>query len=218
MVLRSIAVLTVLLVLLTMVACGGDDDSSNSSAPSNDAPAASGSSATDDNSDSTDDEDKATDESDESNDESGSPGGGDAIGSIEVDGQTFDVQEMLRCEPSFDGEDNLDLQASGIGLRLFIYINTPLGSANALVAHELSIQGSAIGSGGQTGVFSGAANSTQGGPWLDEDANPLPGPPFTVAGDRVSGSLILADARGGAETIDVSFDVPIPSEVMDCSL
>lgn len=129
----------------------------------------------------------------------------------------FDVNEVRRCEPFFDGDDNLDLQAlASDGVILFVVINTPLGSADLLLSHELSIQGSALGSGGQVAAFSGTGNSTQAGPWMDDDGGPLSGPPFTINGDRISGSMIVADARGGSETLDVTFDVPIPSEILEC--
>ena len=35
-------------------------------------------------------------------------------------------------------------------------------------------------------------------------------------GELVSGSLTLTDARGGPDTFVVTFDVAIPSEIIEC--
>jgi len=202
--LRNLILLVSLFFLLTVAACGGDDDSSSSGPTSGDAPAAS--SSNDANGATTDDA-KAP---------SASSGGG-GVGVVEVDGQTYDINEVQRCKPFFDGEDNLDLQAlASDGIVLFVTINTPLGAADQLLSHELSIQGSKLGSGGQIGAFSGAGSQIQAGAWLDDDANELPGAPFTIDGDRISGSMKVVDARGSDQTLDVTFDIPIPSDIMDC--
>jgi hypothetical protein len=116
------------------------------------------------------------------------------------------VESLIRCEPSSGGNENLDLQAAGGGVRLFIVIDS---RAN-LVSHELSIQGA------PTGVFSNNASSIAAGGWRDDKENSLTGPPFTRSGDRVSGSMTLFDARGGSNTLDVRFDVRVPTDSRRC--
>ncbi|HEU0072882.1 MAG TPA: hypothetical protein VFS30_02645 [Dehalococcoidia bacterium] len=206
--LRNLTAFVALFFILAAVACGGDDDSNSSSPSAGDSPAAS---SDDTNNDAT----PAADDSDDTETPPAASGGG--VGVVEANGQTFDVREVRRCEPFFEGEDNLDLQAlASDGVILFVVINTPLGSADQLLSHELSIQGSALGSGGQVGAFSGTGNSTQGGTWLNDDGSELSGAPFTLAGDRISGSMAVTDARGGPDSLDVTFDIPIPSEIIDC--
>lgn len=205
---RTLTVLVVPLLVLAAIACGGDDDNSRSTTfgdasatASNGAGSNSGAAA------GTPSPSEATPPS--------SVGGG--VGVIEANGKSYGVGEVRRCEPIFEGDDNLDLQAlASEGVILFVVINTPLGSANQLLSHELSVQGSAFGAGGQIGAFSGIASSIQGGPWMSEEGSGLAGPPFRVDGGRINGSMTVADARGGSETLDVTFDLPIPADVIEC--
>lgn len=186
------------LLLLGAAACGGDDDDSSSptSAPDElEATAANNPTA-------------VTVESDEDDDESQPPSGsGDGV--IEINGESTDVNQVRRCEPFSDAEGNLDLQAIGQGVMLFIVVNQ-----STVLNQTLSLQGANAG-----GVFSvSASQTTAGGMWFDDDGAPIGFEPFTVSGDRISGSATLTDVQGGADTSDVSFDVAIPSEIIDCSL
>ena len=204
--LRNLIAIFALFFVLAAVACSSDDGDSDSPSSSGDAPAATSDGASGGG---------GAEETPAASSSGG--GGGGGVGVVEANGQTFDVSEVRRCQPFFEGEDNLDLQAlASDGVILFVVVNTPLGSADLLLSHELSIQGSVLGSGGQVGAFSGTGNSTQGGPWMTDDGAELPGAPFTIAGDRVSGSMTVTDARGSGETLDVTFDVPIPSEIIEC--
>jgi hypothetical protein len=137
------------------------------------------------------------------------PSSGSVDGEVVIDGVTHGINEMLRCEPFGDDPDSLDLTAIGQGYTLFIVIEFFVGSP----FHELSIQGNAAG-----GVFSAAASEI-GGSWITVDTEEtLDGPPFTVSGDRISGAMTLVESFSGNGTLDVSFDVPVPSDIEDCSL
>lgn len=41
---------------------------------------------------------------------------------------------------------------------------------------------------------------------------------FEVANDRFTGSATVSDALGSGETVDLTWDVMVPSEIRDCSL
>jgi len=212
--LRGLLVLVALLVFTTASACGGDDDDSNgSSAGSGDAPAASDGGDSNDDTSSGDDEgsdDNADDSDDDAPPVDSGGGSGSEVGFVMADGQRFSVSEVRRCEPFFDSENDLDLQAlASSGVILFVVLNSP---AATLVEQEISIQG------GGLGVFGGGAYSLSGGePWFDAETDAeLLAPPFSVAGNHVSGLHQLAEARGSGETLDVSFEIPIPDEIIDC--
>jgi hypothetical protein len=57
--------------------------------------------------------------------------------------------------------------------------------------------------------------TTQRGAWKNHDGTELSGTPFTWTGDRIGGWRTVADARGGPDTLDATFDIPIPSEIID---
>jgi hypothetical protein len=141
------------------------------------------------------------------------PTGGGAGGQVVVAGEALAVDQLLRCVPFGDSEADLDLTVLGAGYQLFIYISRPLGD-ESLVTHELTIQGSAAG-----GVFAASANSFGGGGWtMDDGEQALSGPPFEYSGDSVSGSMLLTEIYEGETTVEVSFNVPVPTEIVDCSL
>jgi hypothetical protein len=214
--LRTLTALFALFFIVAAVACSSsDDDDSGSSSGAGDTPAASDSGGGSDDGDSDDGGDDSDDDP-QPVDSGGSSGGG--VGAIQAGGLLFDVNEVRRCEPFFDGDDNLDLQAlASDGVILFVVINTPLGNAEQLLAHELTIQGSGITSEGGLVAFSATANSTVGGPFIHSETDEeLPGPPFTINGDRISGALTLSQALGGTGTLDVSFDIPIPADIIEC--
>ena len=139
-----------------------------------------------------------------------STGGGGAAGSVTIDGQQFGINEVRRCEPFFDNDEDLDLTGIGTGVRVFVNVNRPVAGSNA-VMFELSLSGNEAG-----GVFGGMASTLDGTNWTDEEDSPLPGSPFTRTDDRISGELTLSDALGGTETRDIAVDIEIPSEIIDC--
>lgn len=137
------------------------------------------------------------------------PSSGSVDGEVVINGVTHGIDEMLRCEPFGDDPNALDLTALGQGYTLFVVIEFFAGSP----FHELSIQGIAAG-----GVFNEGASQV-GGSWVTMDSEEtLDGPPFTVSGDRISGAMTLVESFSRDGTLDVSFDVPVPSEIEDCSL
>lgn len=139
--------------------------------------------------------------------------GGGAGGQVVVDGETLAVNQLLRCVPFGESEDDLDLTVLGAGYQLFIYVYDSFGDGT-LVSHELTIQGTAAG-----GVFAATANSFGGGDWtMDDGEQALSGPPFDYSGGNVSGSMVLTEIFEGATTVEVSFSVPVPAEIVDCSL
>jgi hypothetical protein len=198
--LRAARALPLLLVLaLALVGSGGDDD---------DDPVAvsTPTTATEDS----DAEPESDETADSGSDEPASGGEAGEAGFVNINGTTLGINEVRRCEPFFGGEDDLDLQALGQGLQAFIVINRPI-SSSPLVEQALSIQGGNAG-----GVFTASAWSQDGESWTLEETDPLPGPPFEVAGNVIRGSLLLSDARGSGETRTVSFEVAIPEEIIDC--
>lgn len=134
---------------------------------------------------------------------------------VSVDGSALTPQSLLRCIPFSESAEDLDLQVIGDGFVLFVYVN----QAGSVSSHDVSIQGSAVGEDGATGVFSGMVSEYPDGNWYVEfDQPPLDGPPLEWSGDRVSGTMTLADSYEVADPIEVSFDVPVPPDVHDCSL
>jgi hypothetical protein len=155
-----------------------------------------------------------------SSDDGSSDGGGGADllivpagdSTVSVDGKAMTTQELLRCIPFDESDGTLDLQVFGDGFQLNVYITT--GGAPFM---ELSISGRAVGDGESTGVFS-AMVSELGGTWYLDAEEPVDGPPFDWQGDRIRGSLTLADIFEEADPIEVDFDVIVPGDVNDCSL
>ena len=199
--LRRMLVVLPLFLMVVVVGCGGDD-SSGSAATSSDAPAS-------DSNQTQQDSSNGDKPAVGSTAEPPAPAASGDAGVIQLDGKSFDVSDVRRCKPFFDGEGNLDLTAIGNGVMLFININ----ESGSSVSHELSLQGANAG-----GVFSGAGTQAPNRTWFDDNGDPLAGPPFTINGDHISGGLTVIDARGGPDTVDVTFDVSIPSDIVDCSL
>ena len=118
---------------------------------------------------------------------------GDA-GSFAVNGMEFGVTNLNRCIPSPDSPGNLDLQPIAPGAQLNLYL------VGATV--EASVQGSAI-----EDAF-GSLSFGQD-PVVHES---------TVSDDRWTGSATVGDSFGSGETVDITWDVMVPSEIRDCSL
>ena len=137
----------------------------------------------------------------------GGGGGGETppvteMGSFTVDGNEFAVTFLNRCIP-FDGEgsDQIDLQpiAQGQGAQLNLY-----GTADSV---EVSVQGSTVEEIGGSIAFSADPFGDDGE--IRES---------TISGDRWTGEATLADAFGTGSTVEVTWDVMIPDEIVDCSL
>lgn len=115
-------------------------------------------------------------------------------GSFSVNGTEFAVTLLNRCIPFRDEPGNLDLQALAQGAQLNLYV---LGAEV-----EASVQGPAIES-----EFGSIAFGED--PVVSESS---------VTDDRWTGSATVGDSLGSGETVDLVWDVQIPSEINDCSL
>lgn len=133
-----------------------------------------------------------------------------SAGSVTIDGQVTAIREVRRCEPYFESEDGLDLTGIGDGVMAFVTLNPP-PAGSGFTMFEISIQGEKAG-----GIFAGMANSLDGTTWTDEFDEPLPGRPFERTNDRISGTLELVEARTGEEVRDVTVELEIPAEIVDC--
>lgn len=115
-------------------------------------------------------------------------------GSFTVDDATFAVTMLNRCIPFNDQPGNLDLQALAQGAQLNLVV---LGGTS-----EVSVQGTAVQELAGSIAFGADGEVSES----------------TVSGDRWTGSATLLDAMGSGASVDLSWDVQIPSEIRDCSL
>lgn len=117
-----------------------------------------------------------------------------AMGSFTVDGQTFAVTDLNRCDPFFDEPGNIDLQAIAVGAILNLPV---LGGGTSI---DISVQGSALVELAGSNVFGEVSGE----------------PAFAVVDDRISGSATLGDTMGSDAVVEVTFDVAIPDEIREC--
>ncbi|MCA9830459.1 MAG: hypothetical protein R3B97_04820 [Dehalococcoidia bacterium] len=181
----------VALFLVPLAACGGDDDGGGEVSPPGGATTSAAATTA----------------------ASSSGGGGGAtseLGYVDVDGARIAITQVQRCKPFSGRDEDLDLTGIGSQVQVFVNINRLISNSPA-VGHELSIQGNAVG-----GAFTASANSVDGTNWFDEDAQPIPAAPFSVTPERVSGAMVVADARGSGTTHEVAFDIAIPGEIKEC--
>jgi hypothetical protein len=158
-----------------------------------------------------------------------SPGAAGGGGTVVVSGESHSVDQVLSCAVGTDmKEGSLDLAAvgEGGGLQLLITLEfteqmVPVEGDGAepkvLQTQNLTLQGAAA-----NGLWSGYAAEAVIPPnfspvWTGEDRVEIDGPLVSVAGDHVSGMATLSDATGGPGTVDVSVDISIPAEAIDCS-
>lgn len=136
----------------------------------------------------------------------GNGGGGETpqvteMGSFSVNDTEFAVTFLNRCIP-FGGEDGqtIDLQplAQGQGAQMNLY-----GTAESL---EVSVQGNTV-----EDLFGSIAFAAD--PFGDGEIQES-----TINGDRWNGSATLVDSRGSGESVEITWDVMIPGEAVDCSL
>jgi hypothetical protein len=188
--------------VLVLSACGSDggggSDGANNGA---DATVASGGGGDDESSDPT-----SAPETTATTALAGNGGGGETpevteMGSFSVNDTEFAVTFLNRCIP-FGGEDGqtIDLQplAQGQGAQMNLY-----GTADSL---EVSVQGSTV-----SEMFGSIAFAAD--PFGDGEIQES-----TIDGDRWSGSATLLDSLGSGESVEITWDVMIPDEAVDCSL
>lgn len=115
------------------------------------------------------------------------------MGSVTVNGDVYAVNSLNNCED--DDAEVLDLQAfiTGGGK---INLN-----GRGEVVRIVSMDGRALEENYGSSVFGDAV--------IHESS---------ITGDRVTGSATLEDIEGSGSTIDIEWDVQIPSEARDCSL
>jgi hypothetical protein len=115
-------------------------------------------------------------------------------GSFAVNGEEFTVTLLNRCIPFFDEPGNIDLQALAQGAQLNLTVLSGM--------LDVSVQGSSV-----EEMFGSIAFASD---FLADG--------FEVSNDRFTGSATVSDALGSGETVDLTWDVMVPSEIRDCSL
>lgn len=115
-------------------------------------------------------------------------------GSFTVDDTAFAVTLLNRCIPFTDEPGNIDLQALAQGAQLNLNLSNDWA--------DVSVQGAAV------QELAGSMSFGLAGE-VDESS---------VSGDRWTGSATLTDSMGTDASVDVTWDVQIPSDIRDCSL
>lgn len=132
-----------------------------------------------------------------------SPDGGDTPaetgdvtekGSITINGTEFAVTMLNRCDPTGASFD-LDLQALGQGVKINLY-----GADGEI--QDVSVDGSQVKA--QFGSIAFGAD-----PAISAS---------TVTEDRTTGTATVGDSTGSGSTVDITWDVMVPAETLDCSL
>jgi hypothetical protein len=141
------------------------------------------------------------------------PPSGPQVGSVVVDGTTYALNEALLCEEDellqdLGLERAMELQGLGRAADGRVQIDLYMESFAGTEIHDVSWFG-------PEGIFTNSA-ILLGASWVDEDDQALPGPPITVSSGRATGSMVLYDATGSGSTIEVSFDVEVPTELFEC--
>ncbi len=169
------------------------------------------------------------DDSDTGDNGGGFPLAGAGVGSFTADGESFDNVDVYSCEPfSFGSDphpDDVSLLAylggsSGLEVVISHRQGVDLSDGSQFDQIDLNVFHSRQGESGLEQFEAGAASAADG-TWFTTDPEtleqtPLDGTPVVIEGDRVTGSL--AGLRQtwpdeGAATVDVTFDLEIPSEV-----
>lgn len=191
---RRLSAIVLSSVLLTFSACGSDDPAP--AADDEGAPAA----TAEDPSDSPTQDPAGSDEEAEPEGQP-APAGGEVLGVVVVDGTSYDMDEVRRCEPLEDDpfETELELQArgtvpagQGFGGEDYVQIDVYVRSTGGVSLNEVSWAG-------PEGVF--------GGP---------PDPVIDIEGDEVTGSATPVEAMTQEGSVDVEFTLPVPAELLDC--
>lgn len=192
-----------LLVLGVLAACGDEGDAGDASSATGDGETAGDADLADDN---------ATEDGNEAGGGEPAPGGGGA-GTVTVDGTTYDIDETRTCDPAEVDVDiverELELQGAGSSGDERVQIDVYIEELGGTPTHQVSWSG-------PEGIYGGAASDFGGG-WTDPEAGTtLDGPPIEVDGDRVSGELSAPSSTGDGDSIDVSFDLALPTDFSPC--
>ena len=118
-----------------------------------------------------------------------------AAGSFTVNGQQIGVDEVRRCMPFSEG--SIDLQGIGQRVQLFLVFT----EAGELL--DPSVQG---------GYINDEFGSRAFGDFEFGSGT------LEYSGDRVTGSATVGDSFGGGETVDLTWDIEVPADEIDCSL
>jgi hypothetical protein len=155
-------------------------------------------------------------------------------GTFTVDGESFEAP-VVRCEPfAAFGEPNPDdLNVRALAGSVFVEVDLSNSDGISMVdgtafdQQHVNVFLSRPGD-GVTEQFDGGATNNADGEWIaSEDqfndpaeVTPLPAPPFTIDGNRITGSMtVIQDwPEGATGTAEVTFDLEFPGEIQDCSL
>jgi hypothetical protein len=199
---RRLWLLLAMVLMVVLSACGSDDGEGSDGVDNGaDTTVASGGGGDDGSSDPTSAPETTATTAPGGNGGGGETAGVTEMGSFRVNDTEFAVTYLNRCIP-FGGEDGqtIDLQplAQGQGAQMNLY-----GTADSL---EVSVQGNTV-----EDMFGSIAFAAD--PFGDGEIQES-----TIDGDRWSGSATLLDSRGSDKSVDVTWDVMIPDEAVDCSL
>lgn len=212
---RTTTIALCALLLGSLAACGDDDSTDDGASPTDDEGFTFQTDAegnvTSDGDDISDDDipDIGEGSSDDEGAGSDSEGGSGAVGTVTVDGVEFGFDEVLRCEEDSSDLDDiermLEVFYTGGDYRLDLYTSE---MDNVGVTQTINWAG-------PDGRFNGGAVDTAGG-WNDGITGPSETPPYTVEGNRITGSATLAGDFDPDTLIEVSFDVVFPDETTRC--
>jgi hypothetical protein len=196
---RRLATLALaLLVAGSLAACGDDDtDTSAPADTTSDSPAPLG-----------DDPSAVGDDAGSGGDDT--PTG--SFGTATVGDTTYSFDQALRCEEDDLGIDGMEreIEAQFLGrsddgrIQLDLYISEFSG----MPMHDVSWAG-------PEGVF-GASFTQIGGTWMGENDDVYQDAPIALDGDRATGSVVLYDGMTMEESIELDFDVVVPSDTFAC--
>ncbi len=163
------------------------------------------------------------------------PSGPSGSGEVTVDGETFQINEVRRCEPfDFYDENNpndLDVVA---GTAEGVYLSLVISNSTGYTAggqdnyeqqyHELRIN--RFGDDGQEQFVATASHDIDNVWYLPfsgisggtEEGVMLGGPPFVRDGDSISGAMVITKdwPEEDGTTLDVTFNFDFPSEITGC--
>lgn len=198
---RLTPVLLVLALALAASACGAGDDAADDA--DDPAPAATteepdtGDDAADDQGADDDADEVAPDAPDEVEEDGTEDASTTATGTATVGGTEYAIGDLRRCEPLEDDMIEVELELQGFGesadgerVQIDVYVQTIGGTPLDDVSWA-----------GPEGIFGN--NSTDGAD-------------VTFTGDQVSGTATMVDALSQTEELDITFDLPVPAELIAC--
>jgi hypothetical protein len=138
----------------------------------------------------------------------GPPPSGDG-GTATVNGTTYTFNMVLKCEFDEDLGFELEMQALGSSPDGSVQLDLLIGSFVGSAMHDVSWAG-------PEGIFSGGAMELSG-TWTDmETGTAVDGPIIYTDGGVATGTVVMAAVTGSDATIEVAFEVPIPTEDFAC--